>query len=236
MKELKGQDRNDYLLKNARLIFAHYGERNQFNKYYQQYRYNIIRNLNRPKNKLNEDNCQIYKKYNIDEGISFCSNCGKTSNLQIEIDTKPTFPKTYQRYEHICKLLDNVQSRGKKEIKIERVNATELKEEDIKGYLKKNKLTKYNHQINLILYRINKIKPIEISQLMEDKMKSMFKEVNKIYDYHKQKNYFFSYPFVLYKLCQLLGIKDYNPKLQKTHRKDEIVWEKICKELNWTYW
>ena len=37
MKELEGQDRNDYLLKNARLIFSHYGERNQFNKYYQQY-------------------------------------------------------------------------------------------------------------------------------------------------------------------------------------------------------
>ena len=70
---------------------------------------------------------------------------------------------------------------------------------------------------------------------MEDEMKSMFKRVNKIYDYHKQKNYFFSYPFVLYKLCGLLGIKDYNPKLPETHRKDEIVWGKICKELNWTY-
>ena len=180
-------------------------KKNQFNKYYQQYLYNIIPNLNQPKYKLNEDNycndCHIYKKYNIDEGISFCSNCGKASNLQIEIDIKPTNPKTYQRYEHFGKLLDNVQSRGKidngvikivkKEIKIERVNAKELKEEDIKRYLKKHKLTKYNHQINLILYRINKIKPIEISQLMEDEMKSMFKEVNKIYDYHKQKNYFF---------------------------------------------
>ena len=64
----------------------------------------------------------------------------------------------------------------------------------------------------------------------------MFKEVNKIYDYHKRKNYFFSYLFLSYKLCGLLGIRDYNPKLQKTHRKDEIVWEKICKELNWTLW
>ena len=60
-------------------------------------------------------------------------------------------------------------------------------------------------------------------------MKSMFKEVNKIYDYHKQKNYFFSYPFVLCKLCGLLGIKDYNPKLQGTRLKDEIVWEKYVK-------
>ena len=100
--------------------------------------------------------------------------------------------------------------------------------------MQKNCEKKYNGQINLILFRINKIKPIEISQWMEDEMKAMFKRVNKIYDYHKQNNYFFSYPFVLYKLCQLLGIKDYNPKLQKTHWKDEIVWEKICKELNWT--
>ena len=91
----------------------------------------------------------IYKKYKIDEGISFCSNCGKTSNLQIEIDTKRTLPKTYGRYEHFCKLLDNVQSRGKidngviemvkGEREKERVNAKELKEEDIRRYLKKKK-------------------------------------------------------------------------------------------------
>ena len=56
MKELKGQDRNDYLLKNAPLIFAHHGERNQFNKYYRQYLYNINPNLNVWKNKLNEVN------------------------------------------------------------------------------------------------------------------------------------------------------------------------------------
>ena len=111
----------------------------------------------------------------------------------------------------------------KGKIERERVNAKELKEEDIGRYLKRNKLTKYNGQINLIMYRINKIKPIEVSHLMEDEIRSIFKEVNKIYDYHKRKNYFFSYPFVLYKLCGLLGIKDYNPKLQKTHRKDEIV-------------
>ena len=56
IKELEGQYRNDYLLKNARLIFAHYGERNQFNKYYRQYLYNINPNLNVPKNKINKDN------------------------------------------------------------------------------------------------------------------------------------------------------------------------------------
>ena len=44
MKELKGQGRNDYLLKNAPLIFAHYREKNQFNKYYRQYLYNINQN------------------------------------------------------------------------------------------------------------------------------------------------------------------------------------------------
>ena len=190
---------------------------------------------------LNEDNycndCQIYvKRYKIDEGISFCLNCAKTSNLQIEIDTERTLPKTYGRYEHFCKLLDNVLPRGKiynrvigmvkGEIEQERVNGKELGE-DIRRYLKRNKLTKYNVQINLILHRINKIKPIEISQLMEDEIKSMFKEVNKIYDYHKQKNYFFSYPFVLYKLCSLLGIGDYNPKLQGIHQIDKIALEKI---------
>ena len=101
MKELEGQDRNDYLLKNAPLTFAHSREKNQFNKYYRQYLYNINPNLSpvRKSLDLNEDSycndCQIYKKYKIDEGISLCSNCGKTSNLQIEIDTKRTIPKKY---------------------------------------------------------------------------------------------------------------------------------------------
>ena len=164
--------------------------------------------------------------------------------MQIEIGTKRTTPKTYGRYEHFYKLLDNVQSRGKidngvirivkGEIERERVNGKELREEDIRRYLKRNKLTKYNGQINLILYRINKIKPIEISQWMEDEIKSMFKEVNKIYDYHKRQNYFFSYPFVLYKLCGLLGIRDHNPKLPEKNQKHETVWGKISRELNWT--
>ena len=61
----------------------------------------------------------------------------------------------------------------KREIERERVNAKELREEDITRYLKKHKLTKYNGQINLILFRIDKIKPIEISQWMEDEMKSI---------------------------------------------------------------
>ena len=101
MKELKGQDRNDYLLENAPLIFAHYREKNQVNKYYRQYLYNINQNQTgvRESLSLNEDN--------------YCNDC-----------------QIYKRYK---------------------------------------------------------------------------------------------------------GIKDYNPKLQKTHRKDELVWEKICKELNWTY-
>ena len=42
----------------------------------------------------------------------------------------------------------------------------------------------------------------------------------------KERITFFSYPFVLYKLSRLLGIRDYNPKLQGTHRKNEIIWEK----------
>ena len=65
MKELEGQDRNDYLSKNAPLIFSHYRERNQFNKYYRQYLYNINPNLSPVRESLgvNEDNyyndCQI---------------------------------------------------------------------------------------------------------------------------------------------------------------------------------
>ena len=44
MRELEGQARNDYLLKNAPLIFAHSREKNQFNKYYRQYLHNINQN------------------------------------------------------------------------------------------------------------------------------------------------------------------------------------------------
>ena len=77
MKELKGQDRNDYLLKNARLIFAYYREKKRFyslnflgsdgqryiNRYYRQYLYNVFPDLNFPQININKDNycndCQI---------------------------------------------------------------------------------------------------------------------------------------------------------------------------------
>ena len=77
MKELKGQHRIDYLLKNVPVIFSLYREKNRFNKYYRQYLYNINQNQSQVRESLslNEDNycndCQIYKRYNIDEGISF---------------------------------------------------------------------------------------------------------------------------------------------------------------------
>ena len=83
-----------------------------------------------------------------------------TYKLKLILNGLP--PKTYGRYEHFCELLDNVLLRGKidngvigivkREIERERVNAKELKEEDIRRYLKKRKLTNYDDQINLILY------------------------------------------------------------------------------------
>ena len=257
--------RTSYLLKNAILLFLHTeNQAKKFvhgvdNSYYKKYKYNIFPDeLQYSENNINEDNycytCEKFRVLNIDEGISTCLSCGISINVSTNPEKASIKPaeNDYKRYNHFCDCLANIQGKENfkvsedvinnifKEIIRERMeNSLEkLTESDIKRYLKKHrKLNYYNHTTQ-ILYRITKIPPLQMTSIMEEKMKMRFLQIQEPFELFKGKNRrnFFSYSYIIYKFCQILGYNEFLPKLKlykdrlKLYELDKI-WKKICEYL-----
>ena len=259
--------RTSYLLKNAILLFLHTENRAKNinenfvygvdNSYYKRYKYNIFpEELPYSENNINEENycytCEKFKVFNIDEAISTCLSCGISVSINPEKPSIKPAENDYKRYTHFCDCLANIQ--GKESVKVpeevintiireivhERMeNSLEkLKEADIKRYLKKHRKLRYYNHATQILYRITKIPPLQMTPIMEEKMKMRFLQIQEPFEIFKGKNRsnFFSYSYIIYKFCQILGYNEFLPKLKlykdrlKLYEHDKI-WNKICEHL-----
>ena len=259
--------RTSYLLKNAILLFLHTENRAKNinenfvygvdNSYYKRYKYNIFpEELPYSENNINEENycyaCEKFKVFNIDEAISTCLSCGISVSINPEKPSIKPAENDYKRYTHFCDCLANIQ--GKESVKVpeevintiireivhERMeNSLEkLKEADIKRYLKKHRKLRYYNHATQILYRITKIPPLQMTPIMEEKMKMRFLQIQEPFEIFKGKNRsnFFSYSYIIYKFCQILGYNEFLPKLKlykdrlKLYEHDKI-WKKICEHL-----
>ena len=229
------------------------------NSYYKRYKYNIFpEELTYSENNINEDNycytCEKFRVFNIDEAISTCLSCGISINVSINPEKPSIKPaeNDYKRYTHFCDCLANIQ--GKESVKVsEEVTNTiireivhermensleKLTEADIKRYLKKHRKLRYYNHATQILYRITKIPPLQMTPIMEEKMKMRFLQIQEPFEIFKGKNRsnFFSYSYIIYKFCQILGYNEFLPKLKlykdrlKLYEHDKI-WNKICEHL-----
>ena len=127
-----------------------------------------------------------------------------------------------------------------KKIKIQKLD--EITHTKIRGLLKKLRLNKYYEHVPYITNILNGIKAPSMPQELEEKLRLMFKEIQKPFDRNcptDRKN-FLSYSYVLYKFCELLEedkYLQYFPLLKsksKLYVQDQI-WKKICHELQWEY-
>ena len=227
------------------------------NSYYKRYKYNIFpEELQYSENNINEDNycytCKKFKVFNIDEAISTCLSCG------ISVSTNPEKPSIkpaenyYKRYTHFCDCLTNIQGKESVKVSEEVINTIireivhekmensleKLTEADIKRYLKKHRKSHYYNHATQILYRITNIPPLQMTPMMEEKMKMRFLQIQEAFEIFKDKNRsnFFSYSYIIYKFCQLLEYNEFLPKLKlykdrlKLYEHDKI-WKKICEHL-----
>jgi len=136
-------------------------------------------------------------------------------------------------------VLDKLRTEFKKQ-KIKKVQ--EITKEKVKQYLKKLKLTKYYEHSTHITHLLSGIKPPEMSQELEDRLRHMFREIQDPFVKHcpKDRNNFLSYSYVLYKFCELLGEDQYLPffpllKSKEKLRQQDVIWKKICNEVRWEY-
>jgi hypothetical protein len=114
---------------------------------------------------------------------------------------------------------------------------------------------KTNGKLKDLKYKLNEFLPIitnkykntlspikQISPEIEEKLKDMVKDI-----YEPLKKYgpsmgidFLPYNFILIKCFELLCIPEYSSNIVLTESVDKLlkyeeIWEKICKELNWSY-
>ena len=136
-------------------------------------------------------------------------------------------------------VLDLLRSELKK-LKI--TDVAEITQKRVRMLLKKLKLNKYYEHVPYITNTLTNLKPPKLSQVLEEKLRLMFKDIQAPFDKHcpKERKNFLSYSYVLYKFCELLSedsYLQYFPLLkskEKLFQQDQI-WRQICGELRWEY-
>jgi len=130
------------------------------------------------------------------------------------------------------------------ELRKERISDPKrVKKEKILEILRKLKLSKMYDHVQQIKNRIQQqMTSLTLSKEVEEKLQHMFKEIQPAFIKYcpKGRSNFLSYPYVLYKMCQLLEMDEFLPCFQllksreKLYQQDQ-VWQKICEELGWQF-
>lgn len=194
------------------------------------------------------------------DAIMICDICGYQEPLLVEQNrpilkqnTKDTSHFSYKRINHFREWCNQVQGKESTDIPNEIFEKilNEIKKEKIidtrkitynkmREILKRLRINKYYEHINYIINRINGIPTPQFSAELEEKLCSMFRDIQAPFLKHcpKDRKNFLSYSYVLYKFFQILGLNEYLkffPLLksrEKLYAQDQI-WKKICEELNY---
>ena len=196
------------------------------------------------------------------EGLYSCTTCG-ISNYTIVDSERPNYkdPPTeigyfaYKRINHFNEWLAQFQAKESTEIpqnvldlilveiKKERItNMVNISNKKMREFLKRLRLNKYYEHIPHIIDRLNGKAPMIMTRSLEEKLRSMFKEIQAPFIKHcpKERKNFLSYSYVLHKFVQLLGHDEYLPSFpllksrEKLHNQD-IIWQQICLDLGWEF-
>tara|TARA_Y100001958_G_scaffold159959_1_gene164670 strand:- start:5691 stop:6644 length:954 start_codon:yes stop_codon:yes gene_type:complete len=211
------------------------------------------------------DKCKLCNSgmlFNSNNGELFCNKCGYTENIIITTE-KTTYnepPKeisyfAYKRINHFNEWIAQFQAKETTEIpqniyseivneikKNPSAKLSDITNKQIREILKKLKYNKYYEHIPHIITIINGQKPPSLNRETEDKLRSLFKEIQMPFIKHCPENRknFLSYAYVLHKFCELLeydDLIDCFPLLKsrvKLQQQDKI-WKCICEELKWEY-
>lgn len=214
--------------------------------------------------------CNINMEYS--NGFLVCNECGICRNTletngelsykeMQDYDYRPQF--TYDKMTHLEDWLRRFQSKENRiipqevldkvivEAKKERINDLSLLSEDkVKKYLKKLNLNEYYDNIIGIINRINGRPPFTLTTEIEEKIKTMFQQIQEPFEKYKPNNRknFLSYSYTLHKFFQILGLDEFSkyfPLLKspdKLRQQDEIFKKVVAemalkdKTINWKFY
>lgn len=213
--------------------------------------------LNRDLDRVKESFCSKCNREMVEsyEGFS-CDNCG-ACDKEVFISDRPSYKETqeyerkvvidYKRLNYFTEWLNQIQGKEQTDIPEELIVSllAELKKEKIsdtkkltvssmKRLLKKIGYSKFYDHIPRIINMLNGVKPLSMPRCIEDKLKFMFNEIQIPWEQCKpsDRNNFFSYPYILYKFFQLLGMNEFLPyvtllKSREKLYKQDVLWKTI---------
>lgn len=202
--------------------------------------------------------CNI--NFTIDSGFFVCPSCGICSPIidsQTELsykelqdyDYRPQF--CYEKSSHLSDWLRRFQAKENRaipqdvidkvllEAKKERIlDLNTLTEEKVKKYLKKLELNEFYDNVIGIINRINGRPPFTLTTEVEEKIKTMFQQIQEPYEKFKPKNRknFLSYSYTLCQLFKILGLHEfakYFPLLKSSDklRQQDEIFKKIVSHM-----
>jgi len=206
--------------------------------------------------------CNIEKTLHLQDGLLICISCGNAEQVLIDSD-KPNYkdpvienkPNGYKRMNHFSELLNQCQGKESTDIpndvfekiinELNVLKITDLSKLDnkiMRTILKNLNLNSYYEHIPYIINKLNGIPPPTMTRELEEKVRSMFKEVQEPWINFKgsERKNFLNNNFVFHKIFELLEEDDfiiYFPYLksrEKLQEHDEI-WKKICAHNKWEF-
>lgn len=207
--------------------------------------------------------CDVEMTFYQNEALLGCGRCGHEEFILVDSE-KPSYkdpPReityfAYKKINHFNEWLAQFQAKENtdipqeviesvmRELRKERISdPKKVKKEKIREILQKLKFSKMYDHVQQIKNKIQQqMTMLTLSKEMEEKLQHMFKEIQPAFIKYcpANRSNFLSYPYVLYKLCQLLEMDEFLPCFQllksreKLYQQDQ-VWQKICEEMRWQF-
>lgn len=197
------------------------------------------------------------------DSVTVCPGCGYQESLLVEQNrpllrqhNKEASHFSYKRINHFREWCSQVQGKEStdipeeifeqilQEIRKEKIQDTKkITYNKMREILKRLRINKYYEHINYIINRINGVPTPHFSLELEEKLCSMFKEIQGPFLKHcpKDRKNFLSYSYVLYKLFQILGKHEYLRFFQLLKSREKLsiqdqIFKKICEDLGWPFY
>jgi len=207
--------------------------------------------------------CDVEMTFYQNEAVLGCPQCGHHEFILVDSE-KPSYkdpPReityfAYKKINHFNEWLAQFQAKENTDIPQDVIESVmrelfkerisdpkKVKKEKIREILQKLKHSKMYDHVQQIKNRIqHQMTNLTLSKEMEEKLQYLFKEIQPAFIKYcpANRSNFLSYPYVLYKLCQLLEMDEFLPCFQllksreKLYQQDQ-VWQNICSEMRWQF-
>lgn len=198
----------------------------------------------------------------MNDGFVMCNVCATVEYVIVDHE-RPSYkepPKeisyfAYKRINHLNEWLNQVQGKETTDIpeelydkifieikKRKITNMADITHTQLRSIIRKLGQNKYFEHSSHIMYRLNGILVPQLSPELEEKIRSMFKQIQVPFLKHSPPNRknFLSYSYSIHKMLQLLDEDEYLPffPLLKSREKLQVqdrIWKKICQENGWQF-